>query len=249
MKLANLIKAIAAFAVVITGAACNKLTEDLKLVVDTDVIKHTALIQVRDASNDGAPPPSTTKITISGADADNIYEVSGKKNIKLVAGIVTIGPGPADSVTASNPAECTVTVSAQGYETVSKQITFTAGVAQQIVDIQIQKSGQPAQPLPPIEPPTGNQQVQLNFTGTCSSNPDLRIRPSIYIFYRLNGSGKPYAYLGYMQNGSLSTTALTQGKNYDFQLTYDNTNYSKTQLIQGSAFSVTIDMGKACDNF
>lgn len=227
--------------------SCKKPTENIKLVVDTDILKYTAFIRVTDAAT-GAIPANAT-ITVSGAAANNIYEISGKKNFNLVQGAVTIGLGPALSPTAANPVSCTATFTATGYTTATRTITFTADKSQQIINIQLAKTGSNTPPIVVPTPPVYPTPVTLTFTGKCGNRSDFEIRPSVYIMYRETGSNLPYQYLGYMDKGMLTTTALAQGKTYDFQTTFNGEDHSVTQKIEQASYSLTLDMGNACNNF
>ncbi|CAM3701565.1 hypothetical protein MUGA111182_04060 [Mucilaginibacter galii] len=227
--------------------SCKKPTENIKLVVDTDILKYTAFIRVTDAAN--GTLPANAKITISGAAADNIYEISGKKNFNLVQGVVTIGLGPALTPTASNPVTCTATITANGYTTATRTITFTADKSQQIINIQVAKVGSTTPPIVVPDPPVYPTPVVLNFIGTCRNRSDFEIRPSVYIMFRETGSNQPYQYLGYMDKGVLNTTTLGQGKTYDFQTSFNGENLSVTQKIEQASYSLTLDMGNACSNF
>jgi hypothetical protein len=227
--------------------SCKKPTENIKLVVDTDILKYTAFVRVTDATN--GTIPANAKITISGATADNIYEVSGKKNFNLVQGVVTIGLGPALTPTVTSPVSCTATITATGYTTATQIITFTADKNQQVVNIQLNKTGSNTPPVIVPNPPVYPTPVALTFIGKCSNRSDFEIRPSVYIMFRETGSNNPYQYLGYMDKGMLTTTALAQGKTYDFQTSFNGGNYSVTQKIEQSSYLLMLDMGNACNNF
>jgi hypothetical protein len=228
-------------------SACKKPTENIKIVVDTNIIKYTVLIHVTDKSNPATPPKNAT-ITITGADAANIYELSGKKQFKLAGGIITIGPGPAAVPTADKPESCIVEIKAPGYVTVSQPVTFTIDKKQQVINISMAKTGVSTN-TPPASPPAVYDPVSLRFIGTCSSRSDLEIRPSMYAFYRETGSGSGFQYLGYMDKGNIVVTALEKGKTYDFQLTYGGQNYVVSQQINEPAYDLKVNMGAACNDF
>jgi hypothetical protein len=228
--------------------ACKKPTENLKIVVDTNIIKYTALLHITDAADPNKAPANTT-ISIGGNAADDIYEVSGKKNFTVVNGVITLGLGPAVTPAPGNPVSCTVQVSAPGYNPTTQIINFTAEQKQQVINTTLVKAGSTAPVVTPPAAPTVNPDVTLDFTGTCRNKPDLLIKPSLYVFYRVSGSGSAYQYLGYMESGKITTKGLASGTTYDFQITYGGQNYTVTQLIQQSNYSLTIDMGTACNNF
>jgi hypothetical protein len=239
-----------AFALLITllWTACTKPTQDIKIVVDTNVIKYSALVQVSDAAN-GTNPPAGLSLAVSGQDAASIYEISGKKNFSVSNGIISLGPAPALAPTADRPVKFTVTLSAPGYTTVTQDIQINTGQNQQVVSISMAKTGTSINAAP-IATPTAEATapVNLNFIGTCASKTNFELHPSIYIFYRIHGSASGYQYLGYMDKGNL-TAQLVMGKTYDFQLTYNGVSYMLTQKIEQNSYIKTLDMGDVCNTF
>ena len=119
---------------IFTFFACQKPTENIKIVVDTDVIKHTAMINVTDATT-GNPAPKDATITISGTEAANVYELSGKKDIRLSSGMVTIGLSPNVQLVAGKPITISISITASGYMRETKQVIFTAEQKQQVINI------------------------------------------------------------------------------------------------------------------
>lgn len=236
------------FALVLFSVACKKPTDNIKVVVDTDIIKYTALIQVTDAAN-GVSVPTNATLTIGGNNANDIYEISGKKQFKLTNGIITIGPDPDGAPTADKSSSCSVQISAPGYNTITKTVIFTADKKQQLLSIALVKLGSPVTGTPVAKPQPVYDAVTLGFTGTCTNRKDVEIRPSMYVFYRESNSETGYQYLGFIDKGNITVTALAKGKSYDFQLTYGGKNYTQTQLINQTSYDVKIDMGSACNDF
>ncbi|MDQ8006050.1 MAG: hypothetical protein REI64_14705 [Pedobacter sp.] len=233
------------FMMVLGFIACKKPTENIKIVVDTDIIKYTALVQVTDAQTGNAAPANAT-ITVVGENAANIYEISGKKEISLVQGMVTIGLHPNLAPTAEVPINTTVEIAAPGYTTQRKNISFTAAQRQQIVPIGISRVGNTAPPIV-VPPPPVYQDVSLNFTGTCPNRPDIEIRPSVYVSFKKTGGTEPYRYLGYMDKGNISTNLLALGETYDFQIVYGGQSYIVAQKIDQSSYNLTLNMAEACN--
>ncbi len=225
--------------------SCGKPTENIKIVVDTDIIKYTALIQVTDAQT-GNPAPANASIAAVGVNAANVYEISGKKEIKLVQGMVTIGLQPNIAPTSQNPIDIAVEITAPGYTTQRKNITFTSSIRQQTVPIGISKVGNTAPPIV-IPPPPVYQNVSLNFTGRCPNRPDIEIRPSVYVSFKKSGSTDNYRYLGYMDKGNITTDLLALGETYNFQIVYGGESYTVTQKIEQTSYNLTIDMTAACN--
>ncbi|WP_316800771.1 hypothetical protein [Pedobacter frigidisoli] len=226
-------------------SACKKPTENIKIVVDTDVIKYTAMINVTDAST-GAPAPANTTITISGDQASNIYELSGKKDIRLTSGMVTIGLQPNVVPAENNPITISVGIASSGYNTASKQITFTTSQKQQVINIPITKTGSTTPPIVTPPPPVYNN-TSLTFTGRCPSRTDIEIRPSVYIYFKKTGSVDAFQYLGYMDRGNITTNLLQLNETYDFQIVYGGDTYKVNQKIEQTSYNLTIDMPAACN--
>lgn len=230
---------------VLAGMACKKPTENIKVVVDTDIIKYTAMITVTDAQTGNAAPANAT-ITVLGENAQHIYELSGKKDIKLVQGMVTIGLHPNIVPSAQSPIRTTVEIAASGYTTQRREIIFTAEKKQQLVPIGISRVGNTQPPIV-VPPPPVYQEVSLNFTGRCPNRADVEIRPSVYVSFRKSGSTAPFQYLGYMDKGHISTNLLALNESYDFQIVYGGESYQVSQRIEQSSYQLTIDMNEACN--
>jgi len=230
--------------VMLTLSACKKPTENIKIILDTDVIKNTAMINVTDAQT-GNPAPNDATITISGEQADDIYELSGKKDIKLNTGMVTIGLRPGVVPTTDKPISITVEINATGYNKQTKQVTFTAAQKQQVVNIVIEKTGTTTPPIV-IPPPPVYNNTTLTFVGKCPNRTDLEIRPSVYVYFKKTGSTSPFQYLGYMEKGNITTNLLALNETYDFQIVYGGETYRTSQKIEQTSYNLTIEMPAAC---
>ncbi|MCY1531029.1 hypothetical protein D9M68_662400 [compost metagenome] len=229
---------------IFTAFSCKKPTENIKLVVDTDIIKYTAMINVRDAHSGEAA--TTATIAFSGEAAPSIYELSGKKDVRLVAGMVTIGLNPNVEPTAGKPLTVTVEINAPGYNKQTTQVTFTAAQKQQVVDINITKVGSSTPPVIPAPQPIYNE-VTMNFTGICPDRTDFQVRPSLYIYFRKLGSGTPFQYLGYLDKGKITTKLLQLNETYEFQIVYGGNAYKVSQKIEAANYDLTIQMPGACN--
>lgn len=234
-------------------AACTKPTEGIKIVVDTNVIKYTALIHITDAAN-GGNPPAGVSLAVTGQDADQIYEISGKKNFTVAGGIISVGPTPALVPTADRPVKFNIVVTAPGYTTVIQPVQISPGQAQQVISVSMAKTnmaggGVTVTPATPVTATPGAAAVTLTFVGTCANKDDFELHPSNYIFYRVHGALTGYQYLGYMDKGQI-TASLLMGTTYDFEMNYNGVNYTVTQKIDQTSYSETIDMGTdVCSNF
>lgn len=229
---------------IFTAFSCKKPTENIKLVVDTDIIKYTAMINVRDGHS--GSPVTTATIAFSGEAAPNIYELSGKKDVKLVAGMVTIGLNPNVVPTDAKPLSVVVEINAPGYNKQTKQVTFTASQKQQVVEINITKVGSTTPPDIPAPQPIYNE-VSMNFTGVCPDRTDFQVRPSVYIYFRKLGSGNPFQYLGYLDKGKITTKLLQLNETYEFQIVYGGNAYKVSQKIEAASYDLTMQMPGACN--
>lgn len=94
--------------------SCKDPAKDLSLTITADVFDYTLAIKLYDATNPGVVPPGAT-IKLTGSQAENVYEISGKKKYNIADGIVSLGllkkanPGP------GKPVSFIVEVRATGY--------------------------------------------------------------------------------------------------------------------------------------
>ena len=230
--------------IVLMISACKKPTENIKIVIDTDIIKYTAMVDVTDGAT-GEHIVNGANITVTGASANDIYELSGKKNITLTNGMVTIGLNPTVVPTVDQPISVTVQISANNYQSVTKTITFTAAQKQQVVNFNLVKVGSTTPPI--VQPPLPvYNNVSLNFVGRCPNRTDLAVRPSVYVSFKISGSQDAFRYLGYMDKGNITTKLLAQGTTYDFQIVYGGETYKVSQKIDQVQYNLTVDMPAAC---
>lgn len=227
-------------------SACNKPIENIQLMVDTDILKHTALVRVSDGSNGGAAPANAT-ITVLGEAASDVYEISGKKDIKLVAGFVTIGLDPSVEIEGTEQVKVNVQISAPGFRTEVREVVFSNSAMQQIVRIPLTKVGSTAPPVVLPPPPVYDADISINFTGKCANRGDVAIRPSVYVSFRESGVGAVYRYLGYMEKGNIVSNLVLMGKTYDFQIVFGGQAHEVTQKIEQLSYDLTINMGNACN--
>lgn len=232
---------------------CTKPTKDIKVVINGSIIKYSAMIKVSDAASSTTIPPGLT-IKVSGQDSSAIYEISGSKDLSFSSGIISLGPTPTRVPTANDPVKFTVTISATGYKTVTQNIQINAGETQQAVSIGMAKNATKGSgtvtvsTAPPATQTAQTTAVTLDFTGTCSNKPDFEFKPSNYIFYKVDGSTDAYQYLGYMDNGII-TSQLQLGITYDFEFVYAGQTYTVVQDVNDVSYSETVDLGTdLCNN-
>jgi len=245
---------LALMLVAMFGFGCTKPTNNIKVVVDANVIKYSAMINVTDADDSNTVPAGLT-LTVGGEVAGQIYEISGKKNFAFADGIISIGPSPTLVPTTSSPVKFTVTIAAPGYTSITQDVQINAGEIQQVVSVTLAKTGSAntggatVSSTPPNTSATGTTAVTLNFTGTCQNKSDFEFKPSNYIFYRQSGTSEAYQYLGYM-NAGVITASLVLGETYDFKFVYNGQSYIVTQKVDETNYSESVDMGTTlCDTF
>jgi hypothetical protein len=246
--------AVAPIIIAMFFMSCKSPTNNIKVVVDANVIKYSAMIYVTDAA-DGATIPAGLTLTVSGANAGQVYELSGKKSFTFADGIIAIGPGPTLVPTMANPVEFMITIAAPGYKSITRQLQINAGEVQQVISISLAKTtseepgGATVTTTPPNLNTAGTSAVTLDFTGTCQNKSNFEFKPSNYIFYRISGTSAAYQYLGYMNKGII-TTPLVLDTTYDFKFVYNGQSYVVTQKVDATNYSETVDMGTTlCDTF
>ena len=143
------------------------------------------------------------------------------------------------SVPFRNTANQVVNMQAKIYSSPSKtqllatSSPFNCGMTQQVtVNI-------PAPPAP----------VSLDVTGVCANKSYVQFRPSFPLYYKAATSTGPYDYLGYVNNGSFSTTSLNIGSTYKFRSYFNGQTIDSTMTIDRNNFIYTIEMGSYCNNF
>lgn len=123
-------------------SGCTNPVDDIKIIIDGDIIKNTALIRISDPQNPETIPSGIT-ITVSGKDSASIYEISGKKNFIVKDGCISLGIDPGRVITEADPAECILTISAPGYLSASQPLSFAPDLKQQIIAVNLIKAENP----------------------------------------------------------------------------------------------------------
>ncbi|MBE8719317.1 hypothetical protein C4F40_01055 [Sphingobacterium sp. Ka21] len=139
------------------AASCESPLKDFNLVISSDVIKHSATLQVRDAENQ---PVNNVTIKLLSGDTEDIYNLSGYKDFKLVGDLVTFGVDPKRTPTVENPINFRVEISGAGFLTKVVPVTI-ADISTGIIPVQLVK---------PTEIPDGvevvEEVVDLGSNGT-----------------------------------------------------------------------------------
>ncbi len=81
----------------------------------------------------------------------------------------------------------------------------------------------------------------LNIKGTCPDRPNYTVRPSFYLYKRKTGSYY-WEYLGYVRNGTLQTSALEMGQNYEFGTWYGGQWITINRTITQQDYNETVNL-------
>lgn len=159
--------AVALFSVCFTQ--CTKPTKDFTFSVNPKPFDHTVTLNFYDAGNAGSAPSNIT-ITISGQNANDVYEISGTKNYNVVDGILSLGLLYKANPTEGNPATFTVKASAPGYLDVNIPVTIKVGQPIKLINVSM---------INKVNPPSGvNVQQQDTPLQGDSTATDVVIPPS-----------------------------------------------------------------------
>lgn len=94
--------------------SCENLLKDFNLVISSEVIKHTAILEVLDTEGNAV---SNVNVKLLTGDTEDIYNLNGFKEFKLTSNLVTFGVDPKRAPTTADPITFQVEVSATGYLT------------------------------------------------------------------------------------------------------------------------------------
>ncbi|KGE14299.1 hypothetical protein [Sphingobacterium deserti] len=114
MKFKKLAIYTMAFALLGGVASCESPLKDFNLQISTEVIRHSAVLQV--AGADGSDISNAT-IRLIGGDMDDIYNLEGRKTFQLANGFVAFGVNPNREVMPGAPVTFQVEIAAAGYTT------------------------------------------------------------------------------------------------------------------------------------
>ncbi|TCC98991.1 hypothetical protein [Pedobacter psychroterrae] len=118
-------------------SSCKKSPIDnVRIVIDPDVIKYSMLLEIRDAADNKIKPQDVT-VSFSGQDAGHIYEAAGKKKFTVQEGVINIGLGPDRKPVTGSPAKFTVVVNANGYLPVTRDLEISDDKNSQVVSIKL----------------------------------------------------------------------------------------------------------------
>ena len=107
----------------VTLYSCKKVTDDVQIIISSDVIKYSTLVTIYDA-RDNKITPANLKMSISGQDADMVYNFLGQKDFTVKEGQMNIGLHPHLIPTSTKPASFNLEISADGYLPVTQQVSI-----------------------------------------------------------------------------------------------------------------------------
>lgn len=113
MKMKRIAHYILALTLLSGIVSCDNPLKDFNLLISTEVIKHSTTLEVLDTN--GQPVNATIKLL--GGDTQDIYNISGYKDFKLVSNLVNFGVDPKREPTAAEPIRFQVEIAATGYIT------------------------------------------------------------------------------------------------------------------------------------
>lgn len=122
MKFRKLAIYTLAFALAGAAASCESPLKDFNLQISDEVINHSAVLQIKDA--DGAELNNAT-VRLVGGDIQDIYNLNGTKEFKVLNGMVAFGVTPNRDVMAGAPVVFQVEIAASGYITQIVTVSIT----------------------------------------------------------------------------------------------------------------------------
>lgn len=89
------------------------------------------------------------------------------------------------------------------------------------------------------EPP---QIISVDAEGICTTEDQLIVRPTFWVFYRPTQGRSYFRWLGYMKDGRLSTTELELNTEYEFCAYYDGERVCTIQTITQAENDISIEL-------
>lgn len=104
-----------AWLAVIAGVqSCENPLKDVNILVSSEILKYTTILQVSDTEGD---PLSDLTVTVKGRDAAYIYNLEGRKQFNLNGGLLGLGIHPEHEPTPGSPIVFQLELSGAGYLT------------------------------------------------------------------------------------------------------------------------------------
>jgi len=138
----NIFKLLFVALCTITFTNCKKPTDGLKINFQANVFDYLATIQFYDVANP-SKVLSDINITVSGTNAEYIYEIGGTKNFKVTGNLITLGLHKVVKPAPGQPITFDLLITADGYLNTRKTITMVDGQMQQLVTIPMVNTATP----------------------------------------------------------------------------------------------------------
>lgn len=120
----NIIAKYLLAATLFTGVvSCENPLKDFNLQISTEIIKHTATLKIVDL--DGKVIPGAT-VTLNSGQTEDIYNLEGYKDFKVLEGLVVFGLDPNVALTGTEAVRFRVEVKAPGYTSQIVPVTITS---------------------------------------------------------------------------------------------------------------------------
>lgn len=153
---------------------CKNPLDDVQLAVDTNVFQYTTLVEVK--SSAGTPIGSNATVTITGRDADKIYNLAGKKEFQVAGGLLGLGVSPNVTIADGTNLQFTVNVSAPGHLPIAIPVTIAKESKASIMDATMLNIANPPEGVK-VEtktvPLATNGAVTTNTTLTTATNAEV----------------------------------------------------------------------------
>jgi len=111
-------------ALLLVVQGCQDPLKDVNVVVSSAVIRYSTLLEITDGL--GKPAKNVT-VTITGPDAEYIYNLDGYKQFTLNDGLLGLGVHPKHEPTETDPVTFSVRLSGEGYVTQVIPVQITSG--------------------------------------------------------------------------------------------------------------------------
>jgi hypothetical protein len=171
---------LAAAAIIMPG--CKKSpTDNIKIIINPDIIKNSMVVEITDAA-DSATHPANVTVGFSGQDANYIYETGGTKTFNVKNGVLAIGLGPQRVLTAGSPARFNITVSAPGYLPFTQALSISSTQQSQVIKLKLINLSKPPAGLQIYQTDVpllnGAVAAQTSFKVFSSAQPQINARRS-----------------------------------------------------------------------
>lgn len=89
---------------------------------------------------------------------------------------------------------------------------------------------------------TPPQRIIFDVKGVCANNQQVSIKPSFWVYYRLTSGRSYFRTLGYLNQGTGSTTLLNIGDEYEFCAYYGGARVCTTGVVDKTLYNVTLTL-------